>query len=214
MLPKQVVYIIEQYKFEAAAVFYMAMIAIIFPLVVTAQDSLSRQRSSVSALSSTEVLSHTVIDPNRPIAPKSPYVVAAAQNLTAGVAPWPLQGKVTTEFGVPHRPWQDRHTGIDISSGQRSGSAQITAFREGTVIKAVRSGSGYGNHVVLDHGGGLTSLYAHLSSISITEGQTVRAGGVLGYEGISGTTTGTHLHFEIRQDGKPVNPHSYIEGNP
>lgn len=123
---------------------------------------------------------------------------------------WPLRGHVTTEFGVPHHPYQPRHTGMDISSYLPSGRIGITPFREGVVIETVRSSRGLGNHIVIDHGGGLTSTYAHLSVISVAEGQTVKPGDTIGREGSTGTSTGTHLHFEIRENGTPVNPRKYI----
>ena len=129
-------------------------------------------------------------------------------------AAWPINGRVTTLFGVPHRPYQDTHTGLDISSGQRSGITLIKPFRPGTVTNVVSSKYGLGNHVVVDHGNGLTSLYAHMYSISVSAGQTVEAGTTLGLEGSTGVSTGTHLHCEIRQDGRAMDPRDYIAGQP
>lgn len=127
---------------------------------------------------------------------------------------WPIRGRVTTRFGVPHRPYQVTHTGLDISSGQRSGVTAVKPFRAGQVLSVVRSKQGLGNHIVVDHGGGLTSVYAHLYSISVQENQTVDTGTVLGLEGSTGVSTGTHLHFEIRLNGQPVDPKQYITGHP
>ncbi len=124
---------------------------------------------------------------------------------------WPLRGEVTTLFGVPHWPFQPTHTGLDISSGQPSGVTPIKPFRSGIVIETVYSAYGLGNYVVVDHGGGLTSVYAHLAAISVRAGQEVDTQSVLGYEGSTGASTGTHLHFEVRQDGQSVNPMRYIE---
>ncbi len=125
---------------------------------------------------------------------------------------WPMNGAITTKFGVPHRPFQPFHTGIDISDGQRSGSTPIKPFKSGRVIETVRSKVGLGNNVVIDHGGGMTSVYAHLSSITVQVGQEVDKKAILGYAGSTGASTGTHLHFEIRINGKPVDPRLYLGG--
>ena len=103
----------------------------------------------------------------------------------------------TTEF----------HSGIDIKAPE--GTA-VFAAENGTVhIPAFRS-EGYGNHIRIDHGGGFVTLYGHLSSIAVTEGQTVTKGDVIGYVGSTGRSTGAHLHFETIYDGKPRNPIEYI----
>ncbi len=127
---------------------------------------------------------------------------------------WPIHGRVTTKFGVPHRPYQVTHTGLDISSGNRSGVIGIKPFRSGKVLSVFHSKLGLGNHVVVDHGAGLTSVYAHLYSISVTSGQEVDTSTVLGLEGSTGVSTGTHLHFEVRLNGQPTDPGQYINGQP
>lgn len=127
---------------------------------------------------------------------------------------WPINGRVTAEFGVPHRPFQHTHTGIDISSGQRSGVTPVKPFRPGRVIETNYSRHGLGNHVIVDHGSGVTSVYAHFSSISVQAGQEVGVDTVLGFEGTTGASTGTHLHFEIRVNGQATNPRQFIGGNP
>jgi murein DD-endopeptidase MepM/ murein hydrolase activator NlpD len=127
---------------------------------------------------------------------------------------WPLHGRITTEFGVPEPPYQPLHTGIDISSAHRAGVMAIHPFSSGKVIQIVYSRNGLGNHVVVDHGNGLTSWYCHLNSIGVNEGQTVGQGDVVGYEGRTGVVTGTHLHFEIRKNNVPINPRQFIKGNP
>lgn len=127
---------------------------------------------------------------------------------------WPIRGQVTTLFGVPHWPFQPTHTGMDISSGNASGVTPIKPFRSGMVIEVVHSDYGLGNYVIVDHGKDLTSVYAHLASISVSAGQEVDTNSVLGHEGSTGASTGTHLHFEIRQNGQPVNPQQYINVHP
>ncbi len=145
-------------------------------------------------------------------APKSPTQSIAPQ--TSQNTAWPIHGQVTTQFGVPHRPYQVTHTGLDISSGQRAGITAIHPFKSGTVIGIVRSTQGLGNHLIIDHGGGLTSVYGHMYSIAVSVGQQVDNNTILGYEGSTGASTGPHLHFEIRINGQPVNPRQFINGNP
>jgi peptidase M23-like protein len=127
---------------------------------------------------------------------------------------WPMRGMITTEFGVAHWPFQRTHTGMDISDGQRSGVTPVKPFRPGRVIDIVHSNRGLGNHVVVDHGNGVTSVYAHLSSISVNVSQEVSLDTVLGLEGSTGASTGTHLHFEIRVNGQAANPRQFISGQP
>lgn len=129
-------------------------------------------------------------------------------------ATWPIRGRITTQFGVPHWPYQPTHTGIDISDGRASGITPIYPFMPGRVIDTVYSRYRLGNHVVVDHGDGMTSLYAHLSSIDVSVGQIVDQDTVLGLEGSTGASTGTHLHFEIRINNQAVDPRLYIEGDP
>jgi murein DD-endopeptidase MepM/ murein hydrolase activator NlpD len=124
---------------------------------------------------------------------------------------WPIHGEITTEFGVPEPPYQAIHTGIDISDGHL-GVTAVHPFRSGVVIQIIRSSQGLGNHVIVDHGGGITSVYGHLAAISVTAGQKVDQTTTLGLEGSTGVSTGAHVHFEIRLNGAPVNPHNYISG--
>ena len=127
---------------------------------------------------------------------------------------WPMHGTVTTEFGVPHWPWQPTHTGIDISDQKASGITPIHPFSPGVVKETILSRVGLGNHIIIDHGRGITSVYGHLESIKVHEGDKVNNKSVLGYEGSTGASTGTHLHFEIRLNGQSVDPSKYIAGQP
>lgn len=147
-------------------------------------------------------------------APVSSAPVATIPTAVPATSNWPIHGVITTHYGVPHRPFQPIHTGMDISSGQRSGVTHVKPFRGGVVIDTVHSRYGLGNHVVVDHGGGLTSVYAHLYSIAVTVGQAVDTTMTLGLEGSTGLSTGPHVHFEIRQDGKTMNPQDYVPGHP
>jgi murein DD-endopeptidase MepM/ murein hydrolase activator NlpD len=126
-------------------------------------------------------------------------------------------GKVDGDGGagrVPHYRFQPTLTGIEISSGQAAGVTPIKPFRPGEVISAVHSNRGLGNHVIVDHGNGVTSVYSHLDSISVKMGQKVSLDTILGLEGTTGASTGPHLHLEIRVNGQAANPRQFIDGNP
>lgn len=116
---------------------------------------------------------------------------------------WPLRGTVTSPFGPR---WGRLHAGIDISGGT---GTPIRAAKGGQVIFA-GSMSGYGNCVIIDHGGGLTTLYAHQSRLGTSDGADVAQGDVIGYVGSTGHSTGPHLHFETRAGGSPQNPRRYL----
>ncbi len=101
------------------------------------------------------------------------------------------------------------HSGVDI--GARMGEA-IYAANDGTVIVSGVNPGGYGNYIMVDHGGGYVTLYAHNSSNIVTVGQKVAKGQVIGYVGSTGASTGPHLHFEVRVNGSAVNPLPYVQG--
>jgi murein DD-endopeptidase MepM/ murein hydrolase activator NlpD len=125
----------------------------------------------------------------------------------SGVSPsgfmWPLRGTVTSGYGPR---WGRMHTGIDIAAPS---GRPIVAAKGGEVIYTGWLG-GYGNTVLLDHGDGIATLYAHQSRIGCAEGQILNQGDVLGYVGTTGHSTGNHLHFEVRVDAKPRNPRPYL----
>jgi murein DD-endopeptidase MepM/ murein hydrolase activator NlpD len=134
---------------------------------------------------------------------------ASKEGTAPGVLVRPVPGSVTSSFGMRVHPilgYARMHTGIDMSApyGQ-----QIQAAGSGRVILAGVYG-GYGNTVILDHGGGMTTLYAHQSQLNVSYGQEVAAADIIGYIGTSGLSTGPHLHFEVRISGKPVNPLDYL----
>ena len=116
---------------------------------------------------------------------------------------WPVRGTVTSEYGYR---WGRLHAGIDI--GAPNGTP-IRAAKGGEVITAGSMG-GYGNCVIIDHGGGFTTLYAHMSRIGTSDGASVSQGQVIGYVGSTGHSTGNHLHFETRVNGSPQNPRRYL----
>ena len=98
------------------------------------------------------------------------------------------------------------HTGIDISASQGS---SIVAANSGTVIMAGWQ-NGYGNTVVVDHGGGITTLYAHCSKLLVGVGKKVKAGDTIAKVGSTGMSTGPHLHFEVRKNGSTTDPIKYV----
>jgi len=117
----------------------------------------------------------------------------------------PAQGPVTSYFGYRYHPilhFTRFHAGIDIGAGWGS---PIVAAADGRVAAAGWAG-GYGREVQIAHGGGVVSLYGHMSEIIAQPGSFVRAGQVIGYVGSSGLSTGPHVHFEVRENGTPVNP--------
>jgi murein DD-endopeptidase MepM/ murein hydrolase activator NlpD len=116
---------------------------------------------------------------------------------------WPVNGPITSPFGWR---WGRMHQGIDIGA---STGTPIHAAAAGTVIYCGWE-EGYGNFVVIDHGGNLATAYGHQSAIAVACGQTVAQGQVIGYVGCTGHCTGPHLHFEVRINGNPVDPMGYL----
>ncbi len=122
---------------------------------------------------------------------------------------WPVVGKVTSSFGERLDPFNGEgtfHAGIDISA---SFGEPIHATADGVVEFADKT-SGYGREVILDHGHGIKTVYGHMSGFAITGGDEVRRGQVIGYVGMSGRSTGPHVHYEVRIQNVPVNPHKYL----
>jgi len=128
----------------------------------------------------------------------------------SGVLAWPLRGRITSVFGYRRHPlWggRDFHTGLDI------------AARHGTPIKAADAGEiilagwwdGYGKAIVIDHGARTTTVYGHMSRLYKKVGDVVAKGQVIGLVGSTGYSTGPHLHFEVRKNGKPKNPRPYLD---
>jgi murein DD-endopeptidase MepM/ murein hydrolase activator NlpD len=123
----------------------------------------------------------------------------------SGAFSWPVTGTITSPFGWRSNPFggsPEFHQGLDIAAP--SGTT-VTAAADGTVIMAQWYG-GYGNYILIDHGGGYSTGYGHLSAIYVSNGQALKRGQAIGAVGSTGQSTGPHLHFEIRIDGKPVDP--------
>lgn len=128
--------------------------------------------------------------------------VAVGPVSSSGMA-WPVSGTITSAFGPR---WGRMHEGLDIAGGY---GTPIAAAAGGTVIVAGWNG-GYGNLVVVDHGNGLSTAYAHMASVAVRVGQSVGQGTVVGAMGSTGNSTGVHVHFEVRVNGGAVNPLGYL----
>jgi murein DD-endopeptidase MepM/ murein hydrolase activator NlpD len=134
---------------------------------------------------------------------------AALADLTATPSLWPVIGHLTGTFGERMDPFSGEgafHTGVDISS-QYGDSVRVSA--DGIVMEADER-AGYGRLVVVDHGFGVTTYYGHLSSFNVIAGQQLRRGDTIGNVGVSGRSTGPHVHYEVRINGAPVNPMRYL----
>lgn len=127
----------------------------------------------------------------------------------AGGMIWPISGPITSEFGWRTHPIFGTarfHSGLDIGGDY---GMPIYAAAGGTVIYAGWI-SGYGNAVIVDHGGGVTTLYGHNDSLNVSEGENVAQGQVIAMCGSTGNSTGPHCHFEVRENGEPVSPYGYL----
>jgi murein DD-endopeptidase MepM/ murein hydrolase activator NlpD len=181
--------------------------------LLASQSKLSNRRSKQkSALASTREQEKIWISEANALAAEDAGIrgqLAAAQGGATDTVPssqgliWPVSGPVTSPFGYR---WGRLHAGIDI--GAPSGTP-IHAAASGTVVLAGWTG-GYGNYTCIDHGGGLATCYAHQSSYAVSGGAQVAQGQVIGYVGNTGHSFGSHLHFEVRINGTPVDPLGYL----
>lgn len=144
---------------------------------------------------------------------RDPRTGKAVEDLTI-TAVWPVHGVVTLEFGQSDFPYQIFHTGIDIASPKHQIGDSVTTFMEGTVIFAGESPIGLGKHVIVDNGNNITSFYGHLSAIYVSKGDKVKPGDIIGAEGQTGWATGPHVHFQTDVYGIPVNPRTFLQGDP
>jgi murein DD-endopeptidase MepM/ murein hydrolase activator NlpD len=122
----------------------------------------------------------------------------------------PLRAGITSPFGWRRHPifgLRKFHTGIDLAGPNH---AAIAASDSGNVLYTGWYG-GYGRVVIVSHGKGMSTLYAHLSRVAVSPGQNVKKGDIIGYEGTTGFSTGPHLHFEVRVNGKPNNPLNFVK---
>jgi murein DD-endopeptidase MepM/ murein hydrolase activator NlpD len=124
---------------------------------------------------------------------------------------WPVDGRlVMSSYGQRTDPFSGEgafHKGVDISAAPGTG---VRSTADGIVVFAAWDAGGYGRLVIVDHGGGIQTYYAHLSKFYVREGQEVRRGDYVGSVGSSGRVTAPHLHYEVRQAGAPMNPYFYL----
>lgn len=122
---------------------------------------------------------------------------------------WPMNGTVRSSFGVRSDPFSGEgafHSGIDLAAPT---GTQVHVTADGVVTSAGWSG-GYGKLIVVDHGNGIQTYYAHLSRVAIVPGEEVYRGQTVGFSGSTGRSTGPHMHYEVRLAGTPVNPYKYM----
>ena len=139
-----------------------------------------------------------------PDGPLGPYF----EHLEPFALAWPADGSVTDGYGPR---WGRMHLGIDIGILR---SLDVRAAASGTVTQVgyLTGFEGYGNVVLVDVGDGYSALYAHLTSASVTPGEWLDVGETVGVAGCTGSCTGTHLHFELRRNGVPIDPAPYLTG--
>jgi murein DD-endopeptidase MepM/ murein hydrolase activator NlpD len=124
---------------------------------------------------------------------------------------WPVRGPISAGFGQRMDPFSGEgafHSGVDISAPY---GTKVEAAADGIVLQAGPD-SGYGNEILIDHGFGITTKYGHLSKIYVVVGQEVKRGQIIGAVGMTGKTTGPHLHYEVLVHDTPVNPTKYLHG--
>jgi murein DD-endopeptidase MepM/ murein hydrolase activator NlpD len=175
--------------------------------VALVQDAQQRQDEFEAEISALEAESASIASYLRSLQTRS--APAGIAQSGSGQFQRPVPGAVGSPFGYRTHPilrTQRLHTGADMRAG--SGDT-IVAAEDGVVVFAGWRG-GYGNCTIIDHGGGLATLYAHQSAILVSQGETVERGQAIGRVGSTGMSTGPHLHFEVRQFGTPVDPVPYI----
>ena len=122
---------------------------------------------------------------------------------------WPTIGVITTEYGEVGETSPRGHAGVDIAAPE---GTPVRAAEAGEVIKAEKSAADYGWLIVVAHPSGFETWYGHLSSFAVTLGQQVKKGDKLGGMGSTGYSSGSHLHFEVREEGKLRDPHNFLVG--
>jgi murein DD-endopeptidase MepM/ murein hydrolase activator NlpD len=183
-------------------------------LAASRDTLLSARRLKASALASSRESRAEYLAEVEALAAQSAALAAAIRDAQAGGSNgsgtpsaaglvWPVNGPVVSGYGMR---WGRMHEGIDIAAGL---GTPIRAAAAGTVIHAGWLG-GYGNLVVLDHGDGLATAYAHASAILVGVGQSVAQGETVSLVGSTGNSTGPHLHFEVRVNGTAVDPLLYL----
>jgi murein DD-endopeptidase MepM/ murein hydrolase activator NlpD len=168
-----------------------------------------RQRQAEAAAAAARAATSTTVAPVAGAAP-SPTAAAPSPTKAPGRLIVPVPGApITSPFGYRIHPiygTSKLHTGIDYGADE---GTPIRAAADGVVVSAGWYG-GYGNATIIDHGGGIATLYGHQSSIGVSAGQKITQGQTIGRVGCTGDCTGPHVHFEVRLNGDPVNPAGYL----
>ncbi len=210
--------IIEQKKIELEAI-KLDLVAL-FESKVTKQDELSVALNSLISyktdLSKDEAAMSEMEDQLLKEADQLTDIIKNLESAAAyigGEMMWPVPGNysISSLFGNRIHPISKEykmHTGIDIQSARKT---DFVAAQTGTIIFS-NWFAGYGKAIIIDHGGGYTTLYAHLDVINVEVGQVVKKGQIIGKTGNTGYSTGPHLHFEVRMNGDYVDPLTYVKG--
>jgi len=169
-------------------------------------NSFSNDETFALAVGQVLMVPDGVMPQVKPVAPQPAYTAALTPDAgivsPTGQFVWPASGRISQGYR-----WY--HKAIDIAN--KGGGPILAADSGRVVIAGWPDNSGYGNRVVIEHGNGYATLYAHMSKISVTSGQSVNRGDVIGQMGTTGRSTGVHLHFEIRAGGGLQNPMNYLQ---
>lgn len=177
-------------------------------MVLATQSNSTLESSFRASLYAFNLIRNSSLVPSRQ-SPAMGFVPLADFGRTTVPSTWPVRGRVTAGFGQRLDPFSGEgafHSGVDICTPY---GTRVEAGGDGIVMRAGWD-SGYGNEIVLDHGYGLTTKYGHLSKIFVVVGQEVKRGQVIGAVGLTGKTTGPHLHYEVMVNNTPVNPMKYL----
>ena len=191
----------KEVKIIFLTIFSICLIPVIAVIMLT-QVGLNLV-SGVLASQNPQTLEVDIYDPN----------TGAIKDHLTEPAIWPTLGPISLEFSESS-PYQLFHTGIDIASPDGKAGTPVASFMKGKVIYADTEFWGFGRHVIIDHGHYVTSIYAHLDTLRVSKGQEVEIGTILGTRGNTGWSTGPHLHFQINVFNLPVNPRTFLSGNP
>ncbi|MCR4436378.1 MAG: peptidoglycan DD-metalloendopeptidase family protein [Clostridiales bacterium] len=181
--------------------------------ITASRASLESQRNALnSVLENLEQQEDALLQQSKELEQTIRNLQKKGTKYAGGIMTWPTPSctEITSSFGSRYHPILKKtkeHTGIDIGASK---GASIVAANKGTVIFAGWNDA-YGNAVIIDHGGGITTMYGHCSKLLTSVGSNVEAGDVIAKVGSTGLSTGPHLHFEVRKDGVPVDPMAYFK---
>lgn len=182
------------------------------PIIAPAETDMTDEQVTAS-IGQLDLLKRTALRGGATIGLASGFSHAATAadwlNLAAAPSLWPVEGRITGPYGARLDPFSGEgafHRGVDIATAYGS---PVVAPADG-VVSFADFESGYGRLVVIEHGHSITTRYGHLSAFAVNEGEHVSRGDIIGYVGMSGRTTGPHLHYEVWVRGIPVNPYKYL----